>query len=295
MKQVLIKIIAIIVLLISVRATAQPITVILRVNYSNNVKVYHDEPLLLVVSLTNEQAQENSSWNKAADRGLEGLEELLKAGKINREEYDREKTRLTSGKKQVSSVTIGTAGKPWSSYLQWKMVNTSNQTELPLTVRTMVNPASEDVAVLNETGYYSAYFGIDDDKMKNIPAGIYEITASIEGETSDPVKLEIRIPVMSALVASGEEMLLKFGQYYWHAGVIAKGMQYVNRLLQRNSVSLDGLSLKGDLQVLENSYSPALESYNKAVKEYYKQNGNGAEPPEYLLKMIAWVKEQMGG
>jgi tetratricopeptide (TPR) repeat protein len=158
----------------------------------------------------------------------------------------------------------------------------------------MINPSSEEIAVLNETGYYTAYFGIDDDKMKNIPAGIYELIASIEGETSEPVKLEIKELVIPASIASGEEMLIKLGQYYWHAGDAAKGMIYANQLLQKDPVSLDGLSLKGDLLVLENSYAAALESYSKAVKEYYKQNGAAADPPEYLLKMITWLKQQSG-
>ncbi len=282
------------VLQISLRSTAQPITVTIRANYTKDIKVYHDEPLLLVVSLTNEQAQENGSWNKAADRGLEGLEELLKAGKIKKEEYDREKTRLTNGKKPVPAVTIGAAGKPWSSLIRWRMINTSTHAELVFTTRTMANPSTDDIAVLDDKGYYAAYFGIDADKMKGIPAGMYELIATVENENSEPVNIEIKNEAMPAMVASGEEMLLKMGQYHWHAGDAAKGMQYADQLLRKNPVSVDGLSLKGDLQVLNNSYADALTTFSQAAKEYYKQNGAGTEPPEYLLKMIAWVKEQLG-
>ena len=89
-------------------------------------------------------------------------------------------------------------------------------------------------------------------------------------------------------------MLLKLGQYCWHAEDVVKGMSYAEKILKKNPVSLDGLSLKGDLQVLSSSYAPALESYKQALKEYYKQNGTGAEPPEYLLNMIEFVKKELG-
>lgn len=294
MRHVLIKIFAITILLVSLRSAAQPVTVTLRANYTTDVKLYHDEPLLLVVSLINEQARENSSWNNAADRGLEGLEELLKAGKIKREDYDREKARLTNGKKQVTAVTIGAKGRPWSSVVKWKMKSLNSQGELQPIVRTMPNPSAEEIAVLDENAYYAAYFGVDADVMKSIPAGIYEMTVSVDGEASQTVRIEIKNEAMPALTASPEELLLRMGQYYWHAGDVPKGMQYADQLLRKNPASLDGLSLKGDLQVLNNSFADALTTFNQATKEYYKQNGTSAEPPEYLLRMITWLKEKLG-
>lgn len=288
------KFFAIAVLLFSAKMTAQPVTVTLTANYSQDVKIYHDEPLLLVVSVTNQEAQEDSRWNKAAGRRLNELEDLLKAGKIKQEDYDREKTKISAGKKQISSVTIGSEGKPWSSLIKWKMVNINSGTEIPLTVKMMKNPSAGDVAVLNEKGYYSAYFGVDADEVMNKPAGLYEITALIEEERSKVVIAEIKNEVMSAVVAGSDEMLLKLGQYYWHAGNAAKGMQYAEKILKKNPVSLDGLSLKGDLLLLDNSYAPALESYKQALKEYYKQNGAAAEPPEYLISMIEFVKKELG-
>ena len=295
MKQVIInKIFAVVLVLFSIKATSQSMTVTLSANYSHEVKIYHDEPLLLIVSVTNQEAQENSRWNKAADRRLNELEELLKAGKIKREDYDREKTKLMAGKRQLSSVTIGAAGRPWSSLIKWSMVNINSGVEIPLAVKTMMHPSAEEVAVLNEKGYYTAYFGMDADKVKSKPAGLYEITASIENESSLPVRIEIKNETTPVAIAGSEEMLLRHGQYYWHAGDAAAGMKYAEKILQKNPASLDGLSLKGDLLLLNNSYAPALESYRKALKEYYKQNGVAAEPPEYLLNMIEFVKKELG-
>ena len=282
-------------ILVSLRFSAQqPVTVTLRLNYSKAVKLYHDESLLLTVAVTNQVAQENQRWNKAADRRLDQLEELLKANKISREDYDKEKTKLAAGKRPVSSITLGTAANPWTSLVKWKMINKSTGSEIQMQSKPLINPSSDAVAVLDENGYYIAYFGLCPEDMKKIPGASYTITAMVEGESSEVVYLELKNEVMPAVVAESVEILLKNGQYYWHSNDPAKTIQFADRILAKNPVSLDGLSLKGDGQVLQELYLPALESYNKALKEYYKQNGVNSEPPEYLLGSIAWIKKQLG-
>jgi tetratricopeptide (TPR) repeat protein len=292
MKQIIYKLCLFVVIMLSINAASQPITITIKANYSNTVTIYHDEPLLLTVSLTNKEAQENSRWNKAADRRLNELEDLLKENKISKEVYDKERNALLGGKRSLEFATVGEMGKPWSSMIKWKLINTNSGTEDKLNVRKMVNPSSEDVAVLNDKGYYTAYFGLDVEEMKKIAAGTYEIIAEIENEKSKPVEVTLKNETMPAAIAGNEEMLLKNGQYYWHAGDVEQGMSYANKLLKRNPASVDGLSLKGDLQVMTNSYQPALESYNMALKEFYKQNPGLTEPPEYLLGMIEWLKGQ---
>jgi tetratricopeptide (TPR) repeat protein len=295
MKQVIIKkIFAIVTLMFSVKMTAQPITVILTANYSRDVKIYHDEPLLLVVSVTNQEAQENSRWNKAADRRLNELEELLKANKISREDYDREKKKLTDWKKEISSVTIGSPQKAWSHMIRWKAVNTKSGEETILTVKILPNPSTEMVAVLNEKGYYQAYFGINPDDVRKLPDGEYDITAIMEAESSEPVHLLIQKVNMPLAIANSEAMLLKTGQYYWHNENGEKAVQYADMILAKNPASVDALSLKGDGQIQQKLYQQALETYKKATAEYYKQNGANSEPPEYLLTMIEYVKKELG-
>jgi hypothetical protein len=295
MKQVIInKVFVIAALLFSVKMTAQPITVTLTANYSRDVKIYHDEPLLLVVSVTNQEAQENSRWNKAADRRLTELEELLKENKISREDYDKEKKKLTDWKKEISSVTIGSPQKAWPSMISWKAVNTKSGEEAALTVKILPNPSTEMVAVLNEKGYYQAYFGIGPGEVKKLPDGEFDITAIIEAESSEPVHLQIQKANMPLIIANSEAMLLKTGQYYWHNENGVMAVQYADKILAKNPASLDALSLKGDGQVQQKLYQPALETYKKATAEYYKQNGAGSEPPEYLLTMIEFVKKELG-
>lgn len=277
-------------ILFSMKATSQSITITLKANYSNAVSVYQDEPLLFTVSVSNQEAMENKRWNNAADRRLNEIGELLKENKISREDFEKEKEKLVAAKREVNSHIIGAAGKPWSSILTWKLINVNNGEFVPLKVRSMVNPSTDEIAVLNDKNFYQAFFGIDAEEMKKIPAGTYQVVVEIDNNKSEPAGMMIKNESMPALIAESEEKLLKVGQYYWHAGEAMKGMMYADKLLQKNPVSVDGLSLKGDLQVHSNLFQPALESYSKALKEFYKQNPGITEPPEYLVGMIEWLK-----
>ena len=294
-KYLLYKLFSFTLIIVSARLSAQqPVTVTLRLNYSTVVRLYHDEPLLLTVAVTNQEAQENSRWNKAADRRLNELEELLKTNKISKEDYDKGKAALTAGKKNISSTTLGTAADPWSQLVKWKMAGINSGVEIMLPVKPLLNPSSEAVAILDERGYYVSYFGISPEEMKGLPGGTYNITATVGTESSEIAILGLKNENAPPAIAESAEMLLKAGQYYWHSNDAGKAILYADRILVKNPVSLDGLSLKGDGQVLQQSYQPALETFNKAVKEYYKQNGTGAEPPEYLLDTIGWIKKQLG-
>ncbi len=272
----------------------QPVTVSLSLNYNSGQKLYHNEPLLLTVTITNREAQENSRWNRAKDRRLNELDDLLKANKISRENYEKEKTQLNTSKRTISSLTLGNQNSPWSSLVKWKMVYSGTGAEVELPVTVFTNPSPESIAILDEKGYYIAYFGINPQDMKKIPGGAYQINAIVGGERSDVAQLELRDEIMPLVIAETEEMWLRIGQYYWHANDAEKTIQYADRILKKNPLSLDGLSLKGDGLIIQQSYLPALETFSKAVTEYYKQHGINSEPPGYLLESIAWIKKQLG-
>ena len=51
--------------------------------------------------------------------------------------------------------------------------------------------------------------------------------------------------------------------------------------------------MKGDLLVLQRSFTPALEVYRKALAEFYRKFPSSHDPPEYLLMSISSVKEKL--
>ncbi len=281
--------------LIFAMAQAQKtITIKLKVNEEQEATVFKNEPVLFDIAISNKRAEVNERWNNAADRRLEEMKELLKHGQIKQEDYEKEKTLIENNKRMIDVTTLGSETSSWTTTISWKMMNTANRNAVALPIKLMKRPDPGGKAVLDADGYYMASFGIDPDDLKSVDPGTYAIEASINNVLSNAVVLKVESGMMSETLANSEAMLLRLGIYYWHEEDAVKTIQYADRILAKNPTSLDGLSLKGDGQVLQKSYLPALETYNKAVKEYYKQNGAGSEPPEYLLSMIGMVKEKLG-
>src|SRR5688572_15499538 len=129
-------------MLLSLNAYTQSLAIVLRLNDENEARVYHDEPLLMSLSITNQLAQENNRWNKAADRRLKELEELIREKKISQEDYDKEKNDLLNAKRPVAVITVGDAGTPWPSLVKWKIINNTNGADIVYTIRKMPNPSS---------------------------------------------------------------------------------------------------------------------------------------------------------
>ena len=176
--------------------------------------------------------------------------------------------------------------------LKWEAKNQQTNQTITLPVKLLTNPAAESSAILDDKNDATAYFGISPEDMLLLSAGIYSISVMLNKE-SDKVLLEVQKESLSN-ASMTEIALLKYGQYYWHGGDSKKTIQYAEIILGKNPSSIDGLSLKGDAQVMAGSYLPALETYNEALKQYRKQYGSSAEPPEYLLSMIGMVKEKLG-
>ncbi len=277
--------------LYSGKGISQSASIVLKADYKDSAIVYQDEPLLLTVSLTNPMAEENANWNMAADRRLNTLEALLRENKITEEEYNTEKKLLEAGKKKVETIVVGTRGKSWSSMVQWEMISKSNGRAQQVQVKSMLIPATDDIAELNETGYVTAYFGIGPEEMKKIKPGTYEIVSTVEKDKSQPIVLKIRNESMPSSVTDSEAGLIKSGRYYWHTGDADKGMMYADKLLQKNPTSIDALSLKGDLYTVKEDNQEALKYYRKALQEFYKQNPDESESPEYLIVMIGLLQE----
>lgn len=173
-------------------------------------------------------------------------------------------------------------------------MNTASKNFIQLPVTLLKRPSTEGKAVLDGEGYYIACYGIAPGDLKSVPPGTYTIECIINDFPSSTVLLTVKGGMMSEVLAGSESVLLRLGLYYWHNGNGEKVLEYADKILVKNSSSLEGLSLKGDGQILQKSYLPALDTYTKAVKEYYKQNGAGSEPPEYLFSMIAFAKKELG-
>jgi hypothetical protein len=272
---------------------AQKVNIILKINEESETTVYQDESALLDVAVFNRTAQANRRWNRAGEERMEELGELLKLGKIKQDEFDREKINIKKNRRETGAVTLGSSTSSWTSAISFKVMNTGNRNYIDLPLKLMKKPETAGEALMDADGYFMACYGISPDDMRSVPPGTYAIECFINNIPSNAVLFIVKPGVMDKALAGSEPALLRAGRYYWHDEDGEKTMQFASKILVANPGSLDGLSLKADAQVMLKQYLPALETYNLAIKEYYRQNGAGAEPPDYLYSMIDFIKKQM--
>jgi hypothetical protein len=250
------------------------------------------EPLLLELVLMNREARSAASWNLAAERRLGQLKELLDQKKITDSAYQKEKTELEGQLRKSTTIRWGSSGQPWTQLARWTIRSISTGTIVTWPVQLLRHPKPQDVAVLDENAYYISYFGVDPAGMNLVPAGEYILQVTINNYDSDPVRIQV---VSSPVNQEDLIQLGKTGNFYRHAGDAPRALAVAEKILSINPRSLNGLVLKGDAMVLQRSFLPALEVYNLALKEYGIQAGEQAEPPDYILNMISFIKAELGG
>ncbi len=276
---------------------AQRININLSINEGKEAVVFQDEPIIFDLAIYNKKAQADRRWNIAGEERMKELDELLKQGKIKQEDYDKEKASIEKNRRTPSSIEIDlTERKNKIDAIVWKQNRTNagaNAYPVHLPIKPVGGPARDKV-LLDADGYYILSYVIAPGDLKSVAPGTYLIECSINNFPSNQVSLILKSGVMNEAMANSEAVLLRMGRYYQQVDSGDKVVEFADKILVKNPVSVDGLSLKGDGQVLQKYYLPALETFNKAVKEYYRQNGADSEPPEYLQSRIEWLKKQLG-
>lgn len=298
MKKILAIYFSMAMLLVSVfQLQAQRININLRINEGEEAVVFQNEPIIFDIAIYNKKAQADRRWNMAGEERMKELDELLKQGKIKQEEYDKEKTSIEKNRRTPSSIEIDlTERKSKIEAIVWKakFANAgANAYPVHLPIKPVGGPARDKV-MLDADGYYIQSYVIAPGDLKSVAPGTYLIECSINNFSSNQVTLIVKSGVMNEAMANSGAVLLRMGRYYQQVDNGDKVVEFADRILAKNPASVDGLSLKGDGQVLQKSYLPALETFNKAIKEYYRQNGIDSEPPEYLQSRIDWLNKQLG-
>jgi hypothetical protein len=271
---------------ILVTAEAQ-VTLSIHSNGETSDTIFQNQSLLIFLNISNARAQEAQRWNLAGERRLNNLREQLRKNEITQDVFDNEKALIESTRKEVSEVLVGTASQPWYQQLRWEILLVN----IPIAGAPMImpNPPTSATLKLGAESFYSVAFGLADDAIRRLQPGRYQVRAFLGNEASNTISLHVK-----SGNHSGNTYHIREGLFSWHQNDAVAVLSHAGKILESSPFSLDGLVLQGDGYVLQKSYLPALESYNKALKEYYRLYGSEAEPPEYLMTMIAHMKTNLG-
>jgi len=269
---------------------AQPkFSITLKVEDTSAYTAYHNEPLIFTTSLVNKELQQNLQWNRAADAWLTEVAADYKAGKLSKEEFEKETELVTKGKKEVTTAIVGTRQLPWFHQLAFRMFLNNDVAQDPWPISMLGDPLTDSIAVLDDKGYFRVAHHLSPEQVTKRKPGTYKIQVLLAGVWSNTVTVKIRQENIPAQILKTENMQLRLGNYYLQGKDALKAMEYATNVLKKSPADIGGLVLRGEIYILENKYKPALADFKTALQHHNKRFPNLQEPPEYLLATIEWL------
>ena len=264
-----------------------------RANEQNNTTVYKDEPLILSVSMVNEDAVHAASFNVSLEDQVKQIESKFIAKKITEEEF---KGKIEEIKKEMLKVRIYRIGGPkgWPYFIKFQTLLKDSWGEVDWPLWLLMHYPSDNVITLD--GWTSCYaeFGLDSEENKR-PQGEKKVKAIIEIDKNTTVESNIvtinflkeKIPEK---VKDKEEILIAKGRYAYKRGLYDEAIEYIQRALQVNPHSLPSLNLMGDIEEKRGNLNASLSAYEKALEEFNEQYPDSYDPPLLIERNIGKLR-----
>lgn len=269
------------------------ISIACKANEHSNIAVYKDEPLILSVSMVNEDAIHAASFNAPLEDQIKELERKFKVKQITEEGFKGEVEEI---KKEMLKIKIYRIGGPkgWPYFIKFLTLLEDSWKEVDWPLWLLLHYPSSEVITLN--GWTSCYaeFGLDSEDVKR-PQGEKKVKAIIEIDKNTTVEsnivtinfLEEKIPEIEK---DKEEILITKGRYAYKRGLYDEAIGYVQNALQANPHSLPSLNLQGDIEEKRGNLNASLSSYEKALEEFNEQYPDAYDPPRLIERNIGKLR-----
>lgn len=262
----------------------------LELNNKVKLKVYHNEPVIISLSISNPGASEDEQWNRAANDWLAQLDSLHAHGEVSDSDYTEQKQQTLDSLREVDSVLIGSTQKPALQMVKFIWHDSQGNVLKNVPVRLLLNSASDDQFILDANGRYLLQWGIQPRDMRKLPPETYTLSISIGHYKSNKVKLTIsqeRIPVRNL---QSPDMLMELGRFYLLYGRPEQAIIYARTSLLFNPRFINAYVLMGEANMQRNKNREALQNFQTALRLFNQQFPNSPEPPEFIQVMINELK-----
>jgi hypothetical protein len=264
-----------------------------RANEQTKITVYKDEPLIISVSMVNDDAIHAASFNAPLEDQIKELERKFKENMIT---ADRFKGAVEEVKEQMLTVRIYRIGGPkgWPYFIKFQTLLEDSWKELEWPLRLLLQYPSSNVVTLD--GWTSCYaeFGLDPEDIGR-PQGEIKVKSIVEiGKNmtveSNIVTINILTEKMPEKDKDKEEILIAKGRYAYKRGLYDEAIKYVQKVLQFNPNSRPSLNLLGKIEEKRGNLNAALSAYEKSLEEFDKQYPDAYEPPRLIESNITRLR-----
>jgi tetratricopeptide (TPR) repeat protein len=262
----------------------------LKVNNQFGDTINEGEPLILALQLTYTGLLEDEQENRIIDLELSELEERFSDGEINEEEYNHEKEELEAQRKEIEKTTLGSLSKPWADAMEFQVQDGDSWSPLDWELEMLYSSPPDPVLELGSDTIAVAKYAMSPGDVEKIREGTYIIKAVISGIESNAVAIGVsrekdESPSAFKLDNTVEFFLLK--------NAFDKADQLINKMLESDPHSIQGLMLMGELNEARRDFEKALSFYRKAKEEFIAQNPDFWEPPRVINTKIDKMNKAM--
>lgn len=280
----------------------------LQINHADEITVYRGTPMVLNVRVVNHQAMIADALEISDRVYIQQLRDTANRGEIPKERVEATIARMDLAP-EVSAISLGDDTAPWDSFLQLSQL-LPDGTLHPLNWMTkLVRPAQAKRITLTAQTEAELTFVVEPSSAEQISPGEYPIVAALNvpanrGVTpvawtglanSDPVKVIIRDKPAHLSSGDEEKLDLHFAAYFYESGDFMEAAKRAQSALAVNPHSIAAAIAVGEARKAHGDLKAALEAFQKATTEYYRQHPKSYEPPTLLISRIADIEAALVG
>lgn len=266
-----------------------PIILECRINEETDIKIYEDEPIIISLSIINDEAIQAALHNTPLEVERQELERKYEKNRISEKEYKSAVEEIERNKLNFRTYRFGSP-KGWTPFIQFRVLSTEEWSDLNWPLKLLMYDPPDNVVELNASTSCYIEWGLDPQDSTQVSRGEYQLKAIakiMKPVESNVVTLTFIGEKLSKAITNSEEQLLARGRYCYKSSLFQEAKDYAERALKINSNSLEALVLLGNIEEKRGNYVKALEAYELAEKaDYAQKEKEGYEPPEYIISKI---------
>jgi tetratricopeptide (TPR) repeat protein len=264
-----------------------------RANGETSTTVFQDEPMILSVSIADEEMLQAAIYNYPLKEQLRTLQRRLKSKHIEDDEFKRAAREIEA---KMLKEKIYRFGGPmgWTSFIRLQASSEEAWEFVDWPLWTLVSYPAGLVAELDGSSSCYVEYGLDPGDNRR-PLGKIQIRALaeiIKGKAfeSNVVTVNFLKRKMPKAMREKEDTILSLSEYAFKRGLYDEARVHVQNILEANPNSIGTLSLLGDIEEKKRNISAALSAYEKALDEFDKQYPDFDELPDVLIGNIVRLK-----